>query len=248
VGLFGHGRATESLPPGRELVVIDPGHGGANRGAAGRGGLHEKQVTLAVAQRLKRLLVERGFRVVLTRESDRYLTLRDRVRRGNAVEPFAFISLHANASPDHSQRGVETFVLDRAVAEVESRRLARRAGGPVAALLADLRMSHQLRESIRLGRAIQESLVQARGAADRGLRQADYDVLSGITAPAVLVEMGFIDHVVEGPLLSQPDVQEQIAEAIVSGLLRFMVEAPAPPTEGRRSPPSRDMAQAASPL
>src|SRR5438552_1819518 len=108
------------------LVVLDPGHGGANLGAAGRL-LREKQLTLAVALRLRGLLVDRGYRVVLTREDDRYLTLRERVRRSNAVDAALFISLHANASPDHTQEGIETYVLDRAVAAVEAQRQSRRA-------------------------------------------------------------------------------------------------------------------------
>lgn len=212
------------LPPPRELVVIDPGHGGANLGAPGRGGLLEKQLTLQVARRLGRLLAQSGYRVTLTREGDRYLTLRERVRRANASQPALFLSLHANASPDHSQRGVETFVLDRHVAEVEARRQSRRSGEPVKGLLSDLRAAQQLRESMRLGRAVQESLVSLRGAVDRGLRQADFDVLAGVLAPAVLVEVGFIDHVIEGPLLAEPAVQEQIALALHEGVKRYLEE------------------------
>lgn len=243
--------AVDQVEGPRPVVVIDPGHGGANLGAAGRS-VREKALTLAVAQRLRQLLLGRGYRVVLTRHDDRYLTLRERVRRANAVEPQVFVSLHANASADHSQRGVETYVLDRGVAEVEARRMARLAGGPVAGVLADVRAAHLLRESMRLGRAIQESLVSLRGAVDRGLRQSDFDVLSGVAAPAVLVEVGFIDHVVEGPLLSEPAVQAQVAEALSSGIDQFLRAGEGTagdgPTQGERPPrrqsPSLNMAQA----
>lgn len=240
--LAGPGRvpATEPLAAARELVVLDPGHGGANLGAPGRNRLFEKQITLQVAERLARLLRAHGYRVLLTRQRDQYLTLRERVRRSNAQPAAAFISLHANASPDHSQRGVETFVLDPQVAEVEARRAARRAGGPVAALLADLHAAHQLQESIRLARAIQDSLVSLRGAVDRGVRQADHDVLAGVQAPAVLVEMGFIDHVVEGPLLEEPAVQDQIAQALLEGIQRFLQEGgPVPAVSGSERAPRR---------
>ena len=224
------------------VIVIDPGHGGANVGAPGRSAVYEKQVTLAVARRLRQLLTAQGYRVVMTREDDRYLTLRERVRRANAAQPLLFLSLHANASPDHSQRGIETFILDRAVAEVEARRLAQRAAEPgpqtpparsgagdesagaVAAMLLDISASHWLRESARLGKALQDSLVALRGAVDRGLRQADHDVLSGVQAPAVLVELGFIDHVVEGPLLLEPAIQDQLALALLAGVQRYLGE------------------------
>src|SRR5579859_1657231 len=94
-------------------VVIDPGHGGSNTGAAARmSGRYEKQVTLAIARELKARLEREGVRVVLTRDRDEYLTLRERARRANAARPDCFVSLHANASPDHGRRGVETWVLD----------------------------------------------------------------------------------------------------------------------------------------
>ncbi len=219
---------TPTVSPGpgggpRKVVVIDAGHGGANLGAQGQA-LYEKQVTLAVAQRLGRILDAQGYRVVMTRKDDRYLTLRERVRRGNAASPAVFLSLHANASPDHSQRGVEAFVLDPSVAEVEARRLSRRAGGPVAALLSDVRSSLLLRESMRLGELVEDSLVSLRGSVDRGVRQGDYDVLAGVNAPAILVEMGFIDHVIEGPLLAEPAVQDNLAAAIAEGIGRYMAE------------------------
>ncbi len=202
------------------LVVIDPGHGGANLGAAGRL-VREKHLTLAVALRLRDLLQERGYRVLLTRQDDRYLTLRERVRRSNGVDAAAFISLHANASPDHTQQGIETYVLDRGLAEVEAYRQVRAAGGPVAGLLADLRAAQQLRESVRLGRLLQERLLLRRGGMDRGVRQSDFDVLSGVQAPAVLVEMGFIDHREEGAALAGEAAQAQVAEALAEGLDRF---------------------------
>lgn len=218
-------RGARAEAPGA-AIVLDPGHGGANVGAPGRviagAQAYEKQVTLAVAQRVRGLLVAQGYRVVMTREDDRYLTLRERVRRANAARPLLFLSLHANASPDHSQRGIETFVLDRSVAEVEGRRYALQAPGAVEALLRDVRASHWLAESARLGRLLQDSLVTLRGALDRGLRQADHDVLSGVQAPAVLVELGFIDHVVEGPLLLEPAIQDQLALAILQGIQRYL--------------------------
>src|SRR5262252_6930071 len=95
-------------------VVIDPGHGGSNTGAAARVAGHwEKQVTLAIARLVKARLEREGVHVVLTRDHDEYLTLRERSRRTNAVHADCFVSVHANASPEHGKRGVETFVLDQ---------------------------------------------------------------------------------------------------------------------------------------
>jgi N-acetylmuramoyl-L-alanine amidase len=205
-------------------VVIDPGHGGSNTGAPGQRGAYEKQVTMSIARALKRRLEEASVKVVLTRDRDTYLTLRERSRRANAAGADVFISLHTNASADHGRRGVETYALTREASDVEARRAAAKLGEPVASLLTDLKMLEAHRQSLTLAERVQKRLVEARGQAaepelDRGVRQAAYDVLAGVEAAAVLVEVGFIDHPVEGVELQRVDVQERIARAIADALV-----------------------------
>jgi N-acetylmuramoyl-L-alanine amidase len=206
-------------------VVIDPGHGGSNTGAPGRQtGVFEKQVTLAIARALRQRLRDEGVQVVMTRERDTYLTLRERVRRANAAGAELFISLHTNASPEHGRRGIETYVLEREASDVEARRAAQAAADPVSGVLADLRLVEARRGAIALARAVQSRLTAARGAAgsDRGVKQAGYDVLAGVEAPAILVEVGFIDHPIEGAELLRADVQERTAQAIAEGIFDFV--------------------------
>lgn len=204
-------------------VVIDAGHGGSNTGAAGpRAGVYEKQVTLAVARRLGAVLRARGVAVVMTRQHDRYVTLRERVRRAEAARPDCFISLHANASSHRGRRGIETYILAAPDAAVEARRAASRVADPVAALLTELRLLDAHRRSVALAAAVQARLVAATGDVDRGLRQAPFDVLAGQTTPAVLVELGFLDHPIEGEALLQPAVQQRLAEAIADGVMDFL--------------------------
>jgi N-acetylmuramoyl-L-alanine amidase len=206
-----------SAATAQPLVVIDPGHGGSNTGAPGRvAGAFEKQVTLAVARVLRDRLERDGVRVVMTRENDRYLTLRERVRRANAAGADCFLSLHTNASPEHGRRGVEVYVLERQTAEVEARRAASRVRG-VERLVAELGLLEAHRASVSLATAILQHL-----AAGQAAKQAGYDVLSGVTAPAVLVEMGFIDHPVEGPLLLKADSQRQLGENLAEGVFEFL--------------------------
>jgi N-acetylmuramoyl-L-alanine amidase len=213
-------------------VVIDPGHGGSNTGAAARApGRYEKQVTLAIARALRARLERDGVRVVMTRDRDEYLTLRERSRRANAAHADCFLSLHANASPDHGHRGVETYVLDRQLVDVDARRAAERTRAGVPALLADLAVLESHHAAMRLARALQARLVRiaapspspASGAVDRGVHEAVYDVLAGADAPAVLIEVGFIDHPIEGVRLLDPDGQRQIADAIADGLFDYFV-------------------------
>jgi N-acetylmuramoyl-L-alanine amidase len=199
------------------VVVVDAGHGGSNTGAPGRvAGAFEKQVTMQVARVVRERLEREGVRVVMTREGDRYLTLRERVRRANAAGADCFLSLHTNASPEHGRRGVEVYVLERQTAEVEARRAASRERG-VPALLAELGLLEAHRASVSLATAVLQQLAPGQPA-----KQADYDVLSGVTAPAVLVEMGFIDHPVEGPLLLKAETQRQIGENIAEGVVDFL--------------------------
>ncbi len=211
-------------------VVIDPGHGGSNTGAPGRAGAFEKQVTLAIGRALRRRLAAEGIRVVMTRERDTYLTLRERVRRANAEQPDLFISLHTNASPEHGRRGIETYVLDREASDVEARRAQAAAPDVVAGRLADLALLEARRASMVLARAVQTRLLAARGTAgsNRGVKQAGYDVLSGVQAPAVLVEVGFVDHPIEGAELLRPEVQEQTAQALAEAIFDFAAHQ-APP-------------------
>jgi len=129
--------------------------------------------------------------------------------------------LHTNASGDRARRGIETWVLARDAAEVEARRAASQAPDDVQALLTDLARLDAHRASMVLGRAVQAELIAATGDLDRGVRQAGYDVLAGVAAPAVLVEMGFLDHPIEGATLLEPAQQRRIAAALASGIARF---------------------------
>lgn len=225
--------------PRQPLVIIDAGHGGTNPGAYGpAAGVFEKKLTLAVARATAHALRARGIaRVVLTRADDRYLTLQQRVQQANRyADATAFLSIHFNASPSRSRAGFEIFALTRDAADAEAQRLALRAGerppgqrgapntrADVSAILVDLSQRAQLEASTRLAHAVRLALRGLRGKGrDRGLKQAPFDVLMGLRMPAVLVELGFIDHPLEGPELAEPRVQQQLAATLAVGLARFL--------------------------
>ena len=209
------------------LVVIDPGHGGSNSGAPSvREGILEKHLTLALAFDLRRQLQKRGLRVVLTRETDEYLTLRQRVRQANALNADLFVSLHGNASTKHSQRGYETYILTPRALDVDGRALrigdgALRIGvdSELAQLLDDVERGTALPKAAQLAAAIQDRLAKARGKKhNRGVRQDSMHVLLGATMPAVLVEVGFVDHPVEGQELLDASVRREIVAALADAI------------------------------
>lgn len=218
--------ATVAMAP---RVVLDPGHGGSNTGAAGAvAGLYEKRLTLVLAREVAAILRERGVDVVLTRDEDRYVSLRERVRIANGAAAELFVSLHANASPTRAQRGTETYILTPESLSIDTPALRGSDGAPrpgldaaTGELLDDLERGSALAQSARLAERVQAHLAAARPES-RGVKQAAMDVLMGPTIPAVLVEIGFIDHPVEGVELLRRDVRAAIAQAIADAILETL--------------------------
>jgi N-acetylmuramoyl-L-alanine amidase len=222
--------AGEARPTGR-VVVLDPGHGGSNSGTRGHGML-EKRLTLAIANQVADRLRAQGVHVELTRTSDRTLTLRQRIEVADRLPADLFVSIHANASPTRTQRGYETFVLTPRGVAVDGRALradtrTHRPGvdAEIALVLDDVERGATQWESADLATRIQRALRERRGReGDRGVRQDAHHVLLGATMPAVLVEVGFLDHPVEGKELLQAETQAAIADALAEAILDQLAE------------------------
>lgn len=221
-----HAAGTPARP--RPLVVLDPGHGGSNPGATGAvPGIHEKQVTLAIALEVAKQLEAHDVETVMTRDADRTMTLRQRMVEANSRGADLLVSIHANASPNRTQRGFETFVLSGAGVDVDARALRAESGTPrpglapaTALILDDVERGASEWEAAELATTIQENLAAIRGDdGDRGVRQDAQHVLLGATMPAVLVEVGFIDHPIEGREVADPAVQLQLATAIAESIV-----------------------------
>jgi len=215
-------------------VMIDPGHGGSNPGARGSADLFEKQVTLDLAQRVQRRLLAAGDDVRLTRDRDRTLTLRQRVAAANQWPADVLLSIHCNASPTRTQRGYETFVLTPAGVDVDARALRSDTPTPrpgvdadTALVLDDVERGAAQWEAAELAAGIQHALHEVRGGAgDRGVRQDAPHVLLGATMPAVLVEVGFIDHPIEGAELADTAIRDRIADAIAAAVADAVTPTP----------------------
>jgi N-acetylmuramoyl-L-alanine amidase len=218
--------------PKQPTVVLDPGHGGSNLGAQGAAGLREKHLTLTLANLVAQRLRSKGIAVTLTRTGDRTLTLRQRVELADQLPADIFVSIHANASPNRAQRGFETYVLTARGVDVDARALRSGTTTPrpgvdpeIALVLDDVERGASQTESAELAVRMQRALRDRRGAErDRGVRQDAHHVLLGATMPAVLVEVGFIDHPIEGRQLAEASVQAQIAAALAEAIEEQLTE------------------------
>ncbi|HYQ80632.1 MAG TPA: N-acetylmuramoyl-L-alanine amidase [Anaeromyxobacteraceae bacterium] len=216
-------------------VVVDAGHGGHDPGAIGPRGVREKDVTLAMAWRLKRKLERAGFQVVLTRRDDRFLGLDERTALANTARGDLFVSLHANAHPRRDRGGIETYFLnvtdDRYAARLAAREnglidVAAEATPQVTRILSDLDATRSAGPSRRLATLVQRELVSRVRAnvgevRDLGVKHALFYVLLGARMPAVLVETAFVSNRSEERRLASASYQEQVAEAVARGVAAF---------------------------
>lgn len=208
-------------------VVIDPGHGGDDFGTVGSGGTLEKDVTLAIAKRLKSLLeAHLGLKVFLTRETDVNVELDQRTAIANRYNADLFISIHANSTLRGVASGAETFYLSADWIDDETRKHLTEAEPSAFAsdgtkgdnvlqlILWDMAQTAYLEESQRFARMIQESLNKTLGISNRGVKQAPFRVLMGANMPAVLVEVGFLNNRKEEQALANPVYQSKLSRAI----------------------------------
>lgn len=220
-----------------KTVVIDAGHGGVDKGAASPWGL-EKNYTLDTARRLRDALKERGYKVVMTRDSDIFIPLEQRAAMASKYKGAIFVSIHYNATgtnPDAN--GIEVFSMtprgapSMADAKLETRHFANNPGN---------KYDHT---SFPLACAIQYSILGNTPQFDRGVKRARFAVLRRTTLPSVLVECGFLSNTSEARRIADPAWRNKIALAIAEGIDNYkgLVTTKKPPkllAEYRRSLPT----------
>mgnify|MGYP001809865207 CR=1 FL=1 len=213
------------------VVVIDPGHGGADPGAIGVGGVYEKDITLAAARELRRQLQASGrYQVKLTRDSDVFIRLRDRVAIGREAGADLFISLHADALGSEQVRGLSIYTLSSKASDREAEMLAAKENRADAIVGMDLSSENQLVASILIDLAQRDTMNQSKRFASQALthlskdvrllaskpqREAGFAVLTAPDVPSVLVEMGYLSNPADAKLLNTVDHREKLARDLV---------------------------------
>lgn len=175
--------------PGVPVVIIDPGHGGADEGCA-REGIKEKDINLSIAKLVQEKLEAQGFQVIMVRDDDSYIAKEDRVIYANGSTADIYVSIHQNASEDVSVSGMEVWYEEDGS-----------------------------RDNKRLAQLINQQTIQSTGATERELRgDADFHVTGETTMPACLIETGFLSNEEERGNLVTAEYQEKLAEGIARGI------------------------------
>ncbi len=195
-----------------DTVVIDPGHGGEDSGAVGSYGA-EKTYALDTAFRLKRMLEKLGFKVVLTRSTDVFISRPRRVEIANTTPKSVFVSLHYN-SYTSSALGLETFALAPQGTANTDKSLK-------SSDMVGRRGNERDSENIALATAVHANCLYKLRSVDRGVKRHRFDVLAGINRPAILVEGGFVSNATEGARIHKPEFRESLADAVCGGIMNF---------------------------
>lgn len=218
---------------GLRRIVVDAGHGGKDPGAIGPGGVQEKDVVLTVAKLLaERLKKDLKCEVILTRDKDVFIPLKERTALANRLDADLFISIHANASLKRSLHGVETYYLNFSKNESAASVAARENGttlaevGDLELILFDLMAHAKINESSLLADKVQKGIILSlqqryRTIQDNGVRQGPFHVLLGANMPSILVEIAFISNPQDEARLQSDKYQKGIVEGIVSGVKNF---------------------------
>lgn len=224
-------------------IVIDPGHGGKDPGALGRGTLQEKSIVLSISEKLRKILTQKGYTVLMTRDTNRYISLKNRTTFAMQHKADLFLSIHANASENPKAKGIETYYLSVTSTDKASEAIAARENADsgysiqeLETLLKGIIQESKSEDSKRLARHIQQALIQATGAPDRGVKHARFVVLIGTNVPAILIETGFVSNPTEGRKLTTSRYQQKIAAAIAQGIEKFLGKTEESPLVKSRNP------------
>ena len=241
-------RASEGYIPGREIVIaVDPGHGGHDPGAVGRGRTREKDVALAVAKLLaSRIDAEPGMKSILVRKGDYYVDHRERTEIARRNKADLFVSIHADSIDDRRAKGASVYVLSlKGASDEAARRLAERenaaglVGGvslsdkdPVlASVLLDLSQNAALSASLDVGSKVIREMAKVGTVHRRRVQQAGLLVLKSPDVPSILVETNFISNPGEEKKLKSSAHQRKLAAAILAGIRGYFYENPPPDTQ-----------------
>jgi N-acetylmuramoyl-L-alanine amidase len=232
-------------------IALDPGHGGEDPGAVGKSGAREKDIVLAIARRVKRLIDRQsGVKAFLTRDGDYFVPLGRRVQKARAVRADLFVSIHADAWISPHAKGSSVYVLsERGASSAAARWMAKQEnrsdeiGGLsieskdrlLTQTLLDMSTTAQIKDSLKLAKSVLSEIGEINTLHKRQVEQAGFAVLKAPDIPSILIETAFISNPDEERRLKDDGYQNQIAQAIVDGLLAYLENNPPLARRAKRS-------------
>jgi N-acetylmuramoyl-L-alanine amidase len=221
-----------------KVIVIDAGHGGKDAGAVGPYKRYEKHVTLAVSKYLRDELKAKGFEVYMTRDRDKFISLRYRTKYANKKNADLFLSIHANSTVKrnaHKSKGIETYFLSPARSERAKRVAAKENQADMNSMgynsqniLLTLLNNSKIISSQKMAIDVQKNILYElrkiygkKSIVDGGVREAPFWVLVGAQMPAVLVELGYISHPTESKRLYNKSYQKHLAKGMAKGIIDY---------------------------
>lgn len=217
-----------------KVIVLDPGHGGHDPGAIGRGGLKEKDVTLRLGKMLRdKLKTAFDGSVIMTRDTDVFIPLEERTGIANSKDADVFVSIHINASPKRTATGIETYILNISHNQ-EARRLAARENATstrsvsdLEFILNDLIKTAKTNDSSQLAASVNNNLTAKlsgsySGIKSNGVKGAPFYVLVGTKMPSILIEASFISNPIEEKRLQDEKYLQTIVDGIYNGIIEYL--------------------------
>ena len=216
------------------VIALDPGHGGRDPGAIGKNGTREKDIALSVSRRMKKLIDRTpGYQAILTREGDRFVSLRNRVKKAREAEADIFVSVHADSFHKSHVKGASVYALSLSGASSEAARwIAKKENSSdliggislddkddlIASVLLDLSQSATIQDSLELGSDVLSHLGKVSRLNNKKVQQAGFAVLKAPDMPSILIETAFLSNPSEEKKLRNPKHQQKLAKAVFSGI------------------------------
>lgn len=222
----------------KHIVMLDPGHGGKDPGAISKTGHYEKDLTLKMGRETRKLLEKAGYKVVMTRDSDVYISLRGRVKKAHQAQADLFISIHADSSTNSSAKGLSVYTLSETSSDKEAAALAERENksdilfemdlGDVkqdaSMVLIDLAQGETMKQSRRYADLLATEMRKAVHTLPQPHRHAGFAVLKSPSVPAVLLEMGYLSNRTEEAQLQKASYRQKLSEALVRAVNQYFSE------------------------
>ena len=220
------------------VIALDPGHGGRDPGAIGKRGTREKDVALSVAKKMKTIINRTsGYRAILTRDGDRFVALRNRVKKAREAEADIFISLHADSFHSPNVKGASVYALSLSGASSEAARwIAKKENASdliggislddkddlIASVLLDLSQTATIQDSLELGTDVLSNLGKVSKLNNQQVQQAGFAVLKAPDMPSILIETAFLSNPAEEKKLRNPKHQHKLAQAVFEGIQKHL--------------------------